>query len=60
MGTACGRKRLAKPMRRKNAERLGGGGSMGDQMMDDKDENADNMSESGSEDDEDDPEEVKA
>ncbi len=32
----------------------------GDQVMDDEDENADNMSESGSEDDEDDPEEIKA
>ncbi len=38
MGTACGRKRLAKPVRRKNAERSGGGGSTGDQMMDDKDD----------------------
>ena len=32
----------------------------GDQMMDDENENADNMSESGSEDDENDPEEIKA
>ena len=32
----------------------------GDQVMDDEDENADNMSESGSEDGEDDPEEIKA
>jgi protein SMG6 len=32
----------------------------GDQMMDEEEENADNMSESGSEDDENDPEEIKA
>jgi len=31
-----------------------------DQMMDDKDKNTNNMSESGSEDDKDDPEEIKA
>ncbi len=59
-GTACGRKRLTKPIRRKNAERSDGGGLTGDQIMNDKNENADNMLESGSEDDEDDSEEVKA
>ena len=47
-------------MKRKNTERSGSGGSTDDQMMDNKDENADNMSESGSENDEDDSEEVKA